>query len=69
MVAYFSGVVQPPIMLGSLIAYATSRLVYHECVYDALARSFVAAEGAYSQPRSRNGSSAVPGGAYQPPAR
>ena len=58
-----------PLMLASLIAYATSRLICPEGVYHALARNFVAAEAAYSQPRSRNGSSAVPGGAYQPPAR
>ena len=58
-----------PLMLASLIAYAMSRLVCHEGVYHALARNFVAAEAAHSQPRSRNGSSAVPGGAYQPPDR
>ncbi len=56
-----------PLMLASLIAYATSRLVCHEGVYHALARNFVAAD--HSQPRSRNGSSATPGGANQPPAR
>jgi len=58
-----------PLMLASLIAYATSRLLCHEGVYHALARNFIAAEAAHSQPRSRNGSSAVPDGAYQPPAR
>ncbi len=58
-----------PLMLASLIAYAASRLVCPEGVYHALARNFVAAEAAHSQPRSRNGSSATPGGAYQPPVR